>query len=201
MPQSIHTPVRLWTLPRAALAISFEEIAADGVFDREGICLWGGRRYSSSSGDAADVDVTHVIKLRGDGILRRRDFIGISSALFNDITDALADIGDGVYLIGQIHSHPPYSSVDLSPTDIKYGIAAPQFLSVVAPRFGMDAVPSVGTCGVHISEPPRWRRLSEAEARDKVVVTDGSAESITVGESAGGSSLSLAEGGDFDAVT
>jgi hypothetical protein len=201
MPQSIHTLVRLWTLPRTALAVSFEEMAADGVFDREGICLWGGRRHSSSTGDAADVDVTHVIKLRGDGILRRRDFIGISSALFNDITDALADIGDGVYLVGQIHSHPPYSSVDLSPTDIKYGIAAPQFLSVVAPRFGMDAVPSVGTCGVHISEPPRWRRLSEAEAGDRVVVTDGFVESVIVGEADGVSSASPAEGGDLDALT
>ena len=178
----IHRSVRSWTLPRAAIAASFDEMAADGELEREGICLWGGRRRLPDSTGNVGVDVTHVILLRGDGVVRHQGFIGISPILFNDVTDALAGIGDGVYIVGQIHSHPPYCSVDLSPTDVKYGIATPQFLSIVAPRFGMDPRPTVASCGVHVFETPRWRRLSDVETSERCVLSDGVVETVLVGQ-------------------
>lgn len=161
-----------WLLPQAALDRSFEELAADGGRGREGIVLWAG---TSNNASPPAVSVTHVILLRGEGVRRGCGYISIAPALLNEVTDALAAVGDGVYLVGQIHGHPPFASTDLSEVDIAYGIRTPLFLSVVAPSYGMENRARLGECGVHVFEPQTgWRRLERDEARTRIAVLDSS---------------------------
>jgi hypothetical protein len=175
-------PIATWTVPHAALLLSFAEMARDGELGREGIALWAGTR-AVDTGGAISVSVTHVIVLRGPDVYRSRGFIRIASNVLNDVTDVLSDLGGGVYLAGQIHGHPPECAVDLSPTDIAHGIAAPNYLSVVAPRFGMTRSPDLNLCGVHVFAPPRWNRLSVRQVKAHVSLTHATIALITVGDS------------------
>src|SRR5579863_5752469 len=108
---------RVWRIPQFAIEDSLDEMARDGVRGHEGIVLWLGK-------DAAEIaEVTHLIRLRGPLVEKRKEFINIHSALFNDVADAA--IEHGLRLIGQVHSHGPGYGVDLSPTDRTHGIHMP----------------------------------------------------------------------------
>jgi len=157
-----------WTLPTSALQASYQEMATDGRRGHEGIALWAG---TETPGLPGHVVVSHVLLLRGPGISKSRFQIRVSAELLNDVTDELTAIGGDVYLVGQVHGHPPGARVDLSETDIRYGIQMPDYLSVVAPRFGMDTEPRLDECGVHVFESGRgYRRLATHEARARLVI-------------------------------
>lgn len=174
----MNTVPHRWTVPQAALDRSYEELVADGARDREGIALWGGIAQPCAGGDA--VRVTHVILLRGPGVVRGRGYIGISPELLNDVTDALATLDGDVYLVGQIHGHPPFASTDLSEVDIAYGIRTPQYLSVVAPNYGMAFPARFAECGVHVFEPRAgWLRFAPAEVAARMSVPSASDADIT----------------------
>lgn len=172
-----------WILPQAALDRSYEELAADGARDREGIALWGGIAETCARGDA--VRITHIILLRGPGVVRGMGYIGISPELLNEVTDALAALDGDVYLVGQIHGHPPLASTDLSDVDIAYGIRTPQYLSVVAPNYGMAPAARLVECGIHVFESRvGWRRFTRAEVSARVEVpssTNADVTCLTVG--------------------
>lgn len=93
----LKTPIA-WLLPAEAMQTSISEMAPDGVRGCEGVALWLGRRL------AGVVSITHVIGLRGPGVIKRPDHLSISAELLDDVTDVA--IERGVYLVGQIHSHP-----------------------------------------------------------------------------------------------
>jgi hypothetical protein len=175
-------PLR-WIVPQGALDRAYEELARDGARDREGIVLWAGIVEPSARGEAARV--THVLLLRGPGVVRGMGYIGISPELLNEVTDALAALDGDVYLIGQIHGHPPFASTDLSEVDIAYGIRTPHYLSVVAPDYGMASAARLGDCGVHVFEPRAgWRRFTPVELAARVDVpphSDANATCLTVG--------------------
>ncbi|WP_292364409.1 hypothetical protein [Mesorhizobium sp.] len=150
------------------------EMAPDGARGCEGVALWLGRRL------AGVVTVTHVIGLRGPGVIRRPDFLSISPELLDDVTDIA--IAKDAYLVGQVHSHPG-SWVDLSDLDKRSGIRAPGYLSVVAPHFASDPATPPGRCGFHVFNGARWRRLAWWERPWRVVITAGEVPLILVGES------------------
>jgi len=129
-----------WTIPESVLSISFREMAQDGVQGNEGIALWLGHH----SGDRAEV--THLVALRGPGLIKKPNLLMISSGLINDVTDLA--IERGVTLLGQIHSHGTGYGTNLSPTDRKYGVAVPYFLSVVAPHYAMKPGTRISECGI-----------------------------------------------------
>ena len=167
-----------WLVPQTALDRSFEELAADGALGREGIVLWAGSSMKDASPQA--VRVTHVILLRGTGVRRGYGYISIAPELLNEVTDALAAVGDGVYLVGQIHGHPPFVSTDLSDVDIAYGIRTPHFLSLVAPSYGMHSRAQLKECGAHVFEPQTgWRRLDPDEVATRIPVLDRSTATIS----------------------
>src|SRR5438128_2331576 len=118
---SPYSPVNVWLLPREALSLSMNEMAIDGRLGREGVALWLGKREN------AVATITHVVALRGRGVSKRFDLLNISAELLNDVTDVAIDLG--IMLVGQIHSHAPNFSTDLSPTDRMYGINVPDYLS------------------------------------------------------------------------
>ncbi|MER3406785.1 MAG: hypothetical protein C4289_17785, partial [Chloroflexota bacterium] len=80
-------------------------------------------------------EITHVVGLRGPGVIKRPDFLRIEPWLLNDVTDLAIDLG--VVLVGQVHTHGPGYGTDLSMTDRTYGIAVPFYISVVAPDYGL----------------------------------------------------------------
>jgi hypothetical protein len=155
------SPAR-WRLPKAALQSAMAEMALDGARRCEGIALWLGHRY----GDVAEI--THVVGLRGPGISRRPDYLSISPELLNDVTDAAIELG--VFLVGQIHSHPPGAGVGLSPLDQRYGICAPGYLSAVAPNFAARLDTPTSECGFHLFERGAWHRFGPDECARRVEV-------------------------------
>ena len=168
----LATPLA-WLLPAVALRTSLAEMAPDGARGCEGVALWLGRRF------AEVVVVTHVVGLRGPGVVKRPDYLSISPELLDDVTDVAIRLG--TYLVGQIHSHPA-SWVELSEADKRAGIQAPGYLSVVAPHFARDPGTPPGNCGFHVFDGERWRRLGRWERPWRVAIIGGPAPLILVGE-------------------
>ena len=98
MSAAFFSKVTKWAFPADALEVAFSELRLDGVRSTEGIALWLGHR---SAGIAS---VTHMVYLRGSGLLKTEYHIRVSHDLFNEVTDSAINLGKT--LIGQIHSHP-----------------------------------------------------------------------------------------------
>src|SRR5437868_3450420 len=133
MTNSHFVDIASWQIPETAISDSLAEMAIDGRNGNEGIVLWLGR----DNGNVAEI--THLIRLRGPLVEKRPDLINIHSSLLNDVADFA--IEHDSRLIGQVHSHGPGYSLDLSPTDREYGIKAPHYLSIVAPDYGQTTAP------------------------------------------------------------
>ena len=167
--------VGCWRIPDSALALSLTEMARDGRAGNEGVALWLGQR------EAGDAAITHVVALRGPGVIKRPAFLCIEPWLLNEVTDAA--IAHSVTLIGQIHSHGPGLSTDLSYTDRQGGLAVPHYLSVVAPDYALRPGIRIEDCGLHEFVPKRrYARLTAADVSRRVgVVAGGSVVLLTVG--------------------
>ena len=165
MTNPYFTQIRLWRIPQAAIEDSLDEMALDGAKGTEGIVLWLGK-------DNDDIaEITHLIRLRGSLVVKRKEYINIHSALLNDVADIA--IERGLRLLGQVYSHPPGYSVDLSPTDRMYGIQVPFYLSLVAPDFARTRVP-VQNWGVHIyTAEAGYLRVDQEQTRHCLQITDG----------------------------
>ncbi len=152
-------------MPEAALADSFREMSLDGAFGNEGVTLWLGKRVNGIA------EITHLVALRGAGVMKRPNLLRIETHLFNDVADVAIEFG--VSLIGQIHSHG-WAWVDLSWADLTYGMATPYYLSVVAPHYAMREDVSIYDCGVHVFEPGKgYRRLPQQEVSQRINLTNG----------------------------
>jgi hypothetical protein len=166
--------VATWQLPKQALRDSLAEMARDGAQGNEGIALWLGTRESGVA------RVTHLVALRGPGIIKRPDQIIVHPTLLNEVTDVAITLH--VSLIGQIHSHGQGYGTDLSRTDEAYGIATPYFLSLVAPDYALRPHTRLEDCGVHVFEPGQgYRRVLRSEIAERVrLVSHDVAPMITV---------------------
>lgn len=173
---SYFPAIKKWIIPESAIIDSFKEMARDGKSGNEGITLWLGKR---SEGHA---QVTHLVALRGSGIIKKPAVLIIEPDLFNSVTDITIELN--VALIGQIHSHGPWHGTDLSVTDMRYGLSVPFYLSVVAPDYALKTKSDLSSCGVHVFEPGTgYRRLPPWEAHDRIQIIKGSKlPFLTVGE-------------------
>lgn len=168
--------IESWEISSSAWQASFLEMSRDGRAGNEGVALWLGRRR-----DATAV-VTHVLALRGKGIIRRPGLLLISAEIVNEATDVALELG--VRLVGQIHSHGRGYGTNLSPTDLKYGISVPHYLSLVAPDYALRPNTRPEDCGVHVFMPKAgFKRLAAHEVTTKLrLVTSGAAPSVlTIG--------------------
>ncbi len=168
--------VDTWRVPREALEASVREMARDGIHGNEGIALWLGTR------EGGVVTITHVVCVRGQDVVREPAYLSVGSATLNEVGDVA--IEHGVTFVGQIHSHGPRFGVDLSPTDRRFGVAVPYFLSLVAPDYALRTHISLDACGVHVFEPANgFRRLGGHEITERLaVVEDTEVTEITVGQ-------------------
>ncbi|MCI0464147.1 MAG: hypothetical protein L0Z62_45010 [Gemmataceae bacterium] len=170
-------PVKTWRIPEPALAASLQEMARDGALGDEGVALWLGRR------GGGEAEVTHVVALRGPGVIKRPDQLVIQPSLVNEVTDLAIELG--VVLVGQIHSHGELFGTDLSYADRTFGITVPYFLSLVAPDYALRPRTRLEECGVHVFEPGHgFRRLSVPEVAQRLhLIPDASTRVLTVGGS------------------
>jgi proteasome lid subunit RPN8/RPN11 len=173
---TFFAPVNTWRIPEPAFAASLQEMAHDGVRGDEGVALWLGRR------GAGQAEVTHVVALRGPGVVKRPDQLTIGPALVNDVTDLAIDLG--LVLVGQIHSHGELYGTDLSYADRTFGVRVPYYLSLVAPDYALRPRTRLEECGVHVFEPGRgFRRLPVAEVGRRLhLVAAAPAPVLTVGK-------------------
>jgi len=157
--------IRTWRIPAGAVATVLSELATDGRAGNEGVVLFLGPDKNSAA------VITHLVMLRGPGIVKRPAQIRINAEIFNDVTDAA--LKNKVRLLGQVHSHGPQYPLDLSPTDRICGVKFPNYLSIVAPDYGMTAAP-IRKWGVHVfSENDGYVRLSRAEAQRRIHIVQG----------------------------
>lgn len=155
--------IKKWILPASAYSESIKEMARDGIYGNEGIALWLGKRCRGNA------EISHVIILRGPGIIKQAAYLRIDTSLLNEVTDKAIELN--VSLIGQIHSHGPYHGTDLSFTDIKYGICVPYYLSVVAPDYAQRENTKITECGVHIFQPRKgFHQLANMEIAKRIII-------------------------------
>lgn len=165
MNNSYFSSTQLWRIPQAAIEDSLDEMAFDGDNDHEGIVLWLGKDIHEIA------EVTHLVRIRGPLVEKRKDFINIDPAILNDVADVAME--HGIRLVGQVHSHGPSYGVDLSLTDHIYGIRAPFYLSLVAPDYALTRAP-LYDWGVHVYSPEvGYIRLSDAEVRHRLQIIGG----------------------------
>jgi hypothetical protein len=166
MTNSYFVPVARWRFPESVISDSLREMAIDGQRGNEGIVMWLGRD------DGGSTEITHLVRLRGALVDKRPDLINIHPSLLNDVADLA--IEHKARLIGQVHSHGPGYSLDLSPTDREYGIKAPHYLSLVAPDYGNTTTP-IQYWGVHVFvEGNGYVRLTPEESYTRVQLIPGS---------------------------
>lgn len=165
MIDAFYTRVTRWQLPTRLFRESIAELARDGVHGNEGIVLWLGHRQGGIA------TATHLVYLRGPGVLKLPLHLRVDAGLFNDVSDAA--IGLGLTLIGQAHSHGPGDYVELSSSDLAGGIQVPYFLSIVVPRYALDPETGVEECGVHYFNPKKgYARLSRRSVGARVRIVD-----------------------------
>ncbi len=164
MRNTYFSQVEMWHIRAAAIVDSLTDMAIDGRNGNEGIVLWLGRDIDEIA------EVTHLVRLRGPKVEKLPDLINIHPDLLNDVADIA--IANKVRMVGQVHSHGPGYSLDLSPTDREYGIQAPSYLSVVAPDYGSTTAP-FQTWGIHVFIDSAYRRLPAHEVQRRIQINAG----------------------------
>jgi hypothetical protein len=162
---SLYDSVNHWNVPADLLPESIRAMAPDGARGNEGFAFWLG----SSGADTATI--SHLVTLSDDWVVKRPDYLQIAEEGISQ----LANVADrlGVFIVGQIHSHPG-TFVDLSPVDRKYGFSVPYFLSVVAPYYAQKPQTTWSECGIHVYDRGcGFRRLPPYESKSAISVQDG----------------------------
>jgi proteasome lid subunit RPN8/RPN11 len=152
-----------WTVPLGLLEASIEVMRPHGAHGNEGLALWFG------GGDERHVQFSHVVEVFGPGFTTTPLYMSLSMRAMAALTE-FAD-RNGVFLAGQIHSHPG-TFIDLSELDEVHGIRAPDYLSVVCPFYAQRALDGLEACGVHIFDRNRYRRLGADELRRRLEVRE-----------------------------
>lgn len=145
-----------WVLPEFVWQQSLDDMALDGTNGCEGVALWLGQHESGTA------IISTCVLLRGPGVVKRPNHLSISARLMNQVTMAALELG--LFLIGQVHSHSPLASTDLSYPDRYLGITDRGYLSLVAPDFAKNSATTLARCGVHVHEGEAgWRRMETPE--------------------------------------
>jgi hypothetical protein len=159
------THMRSWNIADFVWQQSLQEMARNGRYEHEGLCLWFARANEAEVQSGA-IDIVRAAVLRGPGIRRAPLSIRIEPALLSELTDRANDAG--LVLVGQVHGHPN-DFTDLSAVDRELGFRVPHFLSAVAPEYGTDPATPLHRCGLHVYEKPLgYRRMSPDEVRQRV---------------------------------
>ncbi len=142
-----------WVMPEVLLPESLSIMRPYGAAGNEGLALWFGVLEGQC------VRISHLVEVSGPGFRTTPLYMGLSVNAMATLTE-YAD-RTGVFLAGQIHSHPG-NFTDLSDLDEAHGIRIPDYLSVVCPFYAQRNV-GIKECGVHFFEQNRYRRFNAEE--------------------------------------
>ncbi|MEH0166721.1 hypothetical protein [Roseateles microcysteis] len=152
-----------WALPANLISESVEIMRPNGAQGNEGLALWLGDEHDDL------VEFTHVLRLKGPGLVVRPLQLSLSLRAISRITGLSDELG--VYWAGQIHSHPG-RFVDLSPVDRAMGIKVQGYLSVVCPHYAQARTEVLEQCGVHLFDQGSYRRLPPHEVAARIHILD-----------------------------
>lgn len=150
-----------WHMPADLLERSIEIMRPHGARGNEGLALWFGMEGSDF------VRITHVVEVHGPGFRTSPLHLSLSLAAMSSLTDLAERLN--AFLIGQIHSHPE-TLVGLSDVDRELGVRSPDYLSVVCPYYAQRTISGFDICGVHVFEPPSFRRLQTTEVSRRLIL-------------------------------
>lgn len=162
--------LRRWLLPHDLLPSSVEAMRPLGARGREGLALWFG---TLNEGGVAEV--THLVQPVGPGFESTALYLRLSMRAIGQLTDFAENLG--VFLIGQIHSHPG-NFVDLSELDIRQGFRFQDFLSIVCPQYAQRLDTRLSDCGAHTFDNGAYRRMARAEMEARLVISPRSTTAL-----------------------
>lgn len=152
-----------WALPANLISESVQIMRPNGAQGNEGLALWLGDEQNGL------VEFTHVLRLKGPGLVARPLQLSLSLRAISRITSLSDELG--VYWAGQIHSHPG-RFVDLSPVDRAMGIKVQDYLSVVCPHYAQARTDGLAECGVHLFDKGSYRRFPPHEVAARIRILD-----------------------------
>lgn len=131
----------------------------------EGIVYWAGRRV------ADECFVTTCIAPAA-----RTTWGSFSTSSQTNAKVVMYLAGAGLELLGQVHSHPG-KFVDHSDGDDDWALMPYDgFFSIVVPDYAQSGMQPLTTCGVHIFDRSRFRRLADREIEACFRVVDDFAD-------------------------
>lgn len=161
---------RRWLLHPDLLPSSIEAMRPLGEGGKEGLALWFG-----TLDDEGVAEVTHVVQPVGPGFESTPLYLRLSMRAIGQLTEWADNLG--VFLIGQIHSHPG-NFVELSELDIRQGFRFQDFLSVVCPHYAQRLDTRLSDCGIHAFDKGAYRRIARAEFGARLVTSAGSTTTL-----------------------
>jgi hypothetical protein len=151
----------IWHLPDGLLDASISIMKPHGEQGNEGLALWLG-----TIDDEERAIVSHVVALHGSGFATSPLHMRLSLRAMAALTEMADRLG--VYLLGQIHSHPG-SFTELSEVDKECGMRTNDFLSVVCPHYAQRTDTTLDDCGIHVFENGGFRRLNAIEVTRRLI--------------------------------
>jgi proteasome lid subunit RPN8/RPN11 len=139
--------------------------SGDGDGPHEGVAYWAGRRVGH------ECVITTCIAPAAVTTYGSFDTTAQTNA---KVVMYLASAG--LELIGQVHSHPGRLVGHSDGDDERALMPYEGFLSVVVPHYGRRGMRPLTTCGIHLFENSRFRRLTDAEIETRFHVVDNFAD-------------------------
>ncbi len=158
-----------WYLPSSLLSQSIITMRPQGRIGNEGLAFWFGVE------DKNNLVVSHIVEVFGSGFITTPLHMSLSSNAMIKLTNLAEELG--VFLIGQIHSHPG-NFIDLSEVDKRLGIRIQDYLSVVCPYYAQRDMADLNEFGFHVFENNSYRRMPNNEVLTRIYFQNKSLEKI-----------------------
>lgn len=156
-------------LPARLLDATVEHLRAEGQFRVESIVFWAGK----VNGHYATM--THLVVPRGRGVFKHPFQVRVSEEIIAAVCELLDP--PELVLLGQVHTH--MHGAFHSPTDDRYSLDTPGYVSVVIPEFAQKGVADWGKWAFHeCNAPGSFRRVPVDEVSNRFMV--GLSASVTV---------------------
>lgn len=165
---SFFARIQRFMLPAQLLEATVEHLRAEGQFRVESIVFWAGRV------DGLLATMTHLVVPRGSGVFKHPLQVRVSEDVIAEVCELLDP--PHLVLLGQVHTH--MGAAFHSPTDDRYSLDTPGYLSLVVPDFAREDASHWTDWAFHECDGHgAFRRLSASEAGRRFIV-DPTAEVI-----------------------
>jgi hypothetical protein len=119
-------PIETFALPATLLDETLIALRAEGGFSVESLVFWGG------SVDSGKATITHVFVPKGEGVSKHPLQVRVDDHVIAALCGQLDP--PRLMLLGQVHTHR--DEAFHSPSDDRFSLDTPGYLSLVVPNFG-----------------------------------------------------------------